>query len=72
MANYDEKIMAELINQPDVKEQTCKMHPDTLAWFKEILVREGVYARYVKERQRKPKPHQPQPGTAAPSEDDAE
>ena len=48
---YDEKIMAELLEQPGVKENVAKMSPEMLEWFKELLVKQGVYIRYVSERQ---------------------
>ena len=43
--------MKELLDQPDVKEQVKQMDPETLKWFKELLVSQGVYDRYAKERE---------------------
>jgi hypothetical protein len=50
MPIYDEKIMRELLSQPQVKKEVKKMNPATLKWYKELLISQGVYARYVKER----------------------
>lgn len=50
---YDPKIMAELLDQPDVKEQVDQMQPEMLEWFKELLVSQGIYSRYVKERRKR-------------------
>jgi Zn-dependent oligopeptidase len=47
----DETIMAELLEQPGIKEQVDQMTPEMLEWFKELLVSQGVYARFVSERQ---------------------
>lgn len=52
MQKYDEKIMNELLAQPGVKENVKKMNEETLEWFKSLLVSQGVYARYVKERRK--------------------
>ena len=49
----DEKIMAELLEQPEIKRETAKMTPEMLAWYKDLLVSEGIYTRYVKEREGK-------------------
>lgn len=45
--------MAELLAQPDVAEQVMTMTPEELAWYRELLVSQGLYARYVKERKKK-------------------
>jgi recombinational DNA repair protein RecT len=47
---YNPKIMQELLDQPGVRENVAQMKPETLEWFKESLVKTGVYAAYVKER----------------------
>jgi hypothetical protein len=47
---YDSEIMDELLKQPDVAENIKYMTPDTLEWFKELLVSQGIYAKYVEER----------------------
>lgn len=52
----DPAIMAELLEQPDVKAQVAQMTPETLAWFKKLLVNQGIYAQYAVERQKKDKP----------------
>lgn len=49
----DEKIMAELLEQLEVKCETAKMSPKMLAWYKELLVSEGIYTQFVKEREGK-------------------
>lgn len=46
----DPAIMAELLEQPDLKVQVAEMQPEELDWFKELLVSQGIYAQYVKER----------------------
>lgn len=51
--SYDPKIMQELLDQPGVRENASAMTPGMLDWFKELLVSEGIYARYVKEREAK-------------------
>ena len=47
----DPKIMAELLQQPEIKKETANMSPEVLDWYKELLVSTGIYARYVKERE---------------------
>jgi hypothetical protein len=47
---YDLEIMDELLKQPEVVKSVKDMKPETLEWFKELLVSQGIYARYVKER----------------------
>lgn len=47
---YDSEIMDELLRQPDVTKSVKDMKPETLQWFKELLVSQGIYAKYVKER----------------------
>jgi len=49
----DPAIMAELLEQPSVKAQVESMTPDERAFFKELLVSQGIYAQYVKERKAK-------------------
>jgi hypothetical protein len=46
----DEKIMAELLKQKGVREHVKNMTPDELAFYRELLVSQGIYARYLKER----------------------
>ena len=50
MKKTDEKILSELLEQPGVKENTAKMTPAELKLFKKLLVSQGIYAEYVKER----------------------
>lgn len=49
----DEKIMAELLDQPDVKREIAGMTPEMLEWYKDLLVSEGIYTQYLKERGKK-------------------
>ena len=51
----DEKIMAELLEQPGVKENVAQMTAAELAMFRDLLVRGGIYARYCKERKHGPR-----------------
>jgi len=51
-SKVDEKIMDELLNTPKVKAETQYMTPETLSWYRDLLVSEGIYDRYVKERGR--------------------
>jgi hypothetical protein len=53
MAEVDPKIMAELLDKPDIRGKVKKMNPETLAWYKKLLVSGGIYAQYVKERKAK-------------------
>ena len=43
-------IMAELLEQPEIKEQIAGYAPEMLDWYKDLLVQQGIYDRYVKER----------------------
>jgi hypothetical protein len=47
---YDPEIMNELLKQPGVKKNVKKMKPETLEWFKELLVSQGIYSKYIRER----------------------
>lgn len=49
----DPEIMAELLAQPDVAKEVAGMSPETLKWYKELLVSSGIYTQYVKEREGK-------------------
>lgn len=42
--------MEELLKQPEVAEQAAQMTPEMLAWFRDLLVSQRIYAKYVKER----------------------
>lgn len=46
----NEKIMQELLDSPGVKENVAQMTPEVLTYFKGLLVKQGVYARFVQER----------------------
>lgn len=47
----DPAIFEEFMNQPEVKESASKLSPSELEWFKELVVSEGLYEQYVKERE---------------------
>lgn len=49
----DEAIMDELLAQPGIAEFVVNMTDEERAWYRDLLVREGLYARYVEERERK-------------------
>ena len=49
-AKFDPAIMAELLAQPEVAVQAAKMPPVMLEWYKDLLIKDGIYSRYVKER----------------------
>jgi len=49
----DPEIMAELLAQPDVAKEIEGMPADVLAYYKDLLVDEGVYDQYVRERKQK-------------------
>ncbi len=51
--DVDPAIMAELLAQPDVKKHVKGLSPEMLDWYKDLLVSQGIYARYVKERKAK-------------------
>lgn len=51
--NYDETIMNELLSQPEIRKQVLRMKAETLAFYKELLVSEGIYTKYVAERKKK-------------------
>jgi hypothetical protein len=53
MSDFDETIMNELLSNPKVRKNVLKMTANELQFFKEALVKTGVYAKYCKER--KPK-----------------
>lgn len=45
--------MDELLAQPGVAEFVATMTDEERAWYRDLLVREGIYARYVQEREQK-------------------
>jgi hypothetical protein len=49
----DPTILAELLTRDGIREQVARMTPEALAWYKELLVSQGIYAAYVKERRSK-------------------
>lgn len=46
----DPEIMAELLDEPGVKENVERMTAGELELFKKLLVSQGIYSQYVKER----------------------
>ena len=50
---FDPEIMAELLAQPEVAREIEGMPADVLAYYKDLLVDEGVYDQYVRERKQK-------------------
>jgi hypothetical protein len=46
----DPAILAELLEQPEIKTSVDQMTPEARDWYKELLVSQGIYDRYVKER----------------------
>lgn len=44
---YDEILMNQLLAEPGLQDLVQQMTPETLEWFKESLVREGLYKDYV-------------------------
>lgn len=49
----DPQIMKELLDAPDVRPHVEQMTADERVWYEDLLVSEGIYDRYVKERKRK-------------------
>lgn len=49
----DPAILRELLAQPEVAPHVVQMTPEEREWYKQLLVSEGIYDRYVKERKRK-------------------
>ena len=49
----DPEIMAELLAHPSVAREIAGMPADVLAYYKDLLVDEGVYDQYVRERKQK-------------------
>lgn len=52
-AQVDPEIMAELLRQPEIAKEIAGMPPDVVDYYKELLVSQGIYDRYVQERQQK-------------------
>lgn len=51
--NIDEQIMTELLSQPEIFENVSKMTEKELEFFREMLIKQGIYARYCQERNEK-------------------
>lgn len=50
MSKYDPVIMSKLLKSRGIRENVQLMKPETLKWFIELLVEQGIYEQYVKER----------------------
>lgn len=50
---YDPEIMAELLAQPTVASELAQMSPEMREWYIELIVKNGIYERYVRERGKK-------------------
>lgn len=48
----NKEIMQELLDHPDVKRNVEQMTPAELNLFKRLLIKNGIYDQYVKERER--------------------
>lgn len=46
----DPAILQELLQNPEIKEIYDKMRPEVKEWYRKLLVDEGIYSRYLKER----------------------
>lgn len=44
----DPEVMEKLLAEPTVKAVTDQMKPETLEFYKELLVTQGIYAAYAK------------------------
>jgi len=49
MCDYD-NVIADILELPEIKENVAKMTPAELEWYKELLILEGICARYIEER----------------------
>lgn len=47
----DRAILDALLAQPGVAEHVATMTPAERAWYERLLVEQGIYRQYVKERQ---------------------
>lgn len=47
----DPAILQELLQNPEIKEIYDKMRPEVKEWYRRLLVDEGIYSRYLKERE---------------------
>lgn len=53
MRKHDPEILAQLLNEPEIKEKTERMTSQELGMFKTLLVARGVYTKYALELQKK-------------------
>lgn len=47
----DPVILQKLLQNPEIKEIYDKMRPEVKEWYRKLLVDEGIYSRYLKERE---------------------
>jgi len=50
MVGKSPTIMQELLDTPKVKAEMAGLSPEARAWYLDLLVSEGIYDQYVKER----------------------
>ena len=50
LSEVDQNIMQELLNKPDVKPGYDCLSDEAKAWYVELLVTEGIYDAYLKQR----------------------
>lgn len=46
----DPAILQELLQNPEIREIYDKMRPEVKKWYRKLLVDEGIYSHYLKER----------------------
>jgi hypothetical protein len=49
---WDDRLMQQLLDEPEVAESVVKMTADELEFFKCMLYKQGTYQRYVLEQQK--------------------
>lgn len=49
MDDYD-KVIAEILELPEIRENVAKMTPAELEWYKELLILEGICDQYIEEK----------------------
>jgi len=48
----DETILQELLSTPEVKKDIEGLSPEAVAWYRDLLVSEGIYDQYVQAREK--------------------
>jgi hypothetical protein len=49
---WDDRLMQQLLDEPEVAESVVKMTADELEFSKHMLYKQGTYQRYVLEQQK--------------------